>query len=140
MTIGSVLAASAAMNSQKTAIALRHETISYQELDQSVTNLAQWFFQRGYQRGDRIALLWPNSIELVMLFLACCRSGLIAVPVNVRLKPNEVAYVLEHSRAVLSFVHPELASVARTLPEQIHFRWQERDTIPKSREVTARVA
>jgi long-chain acyl-CoA synthetase len=112
MTIGSVLAASAALNSQKTAITLREESISYQELDQSVTILAQWFVQQGYQRGDRVALLWPNSIELVMLFLACFRAGLIAVPVNVRLKSNEVAYVLQHSRAVLSFVHPDLASVA----------------------------
>ncbi len=112
MTIGNLLAASAAINSQKTAIALRQEAISYQELDESVTILAQWFVQLGYQRGDRIALLWPNSVELVMLFLACSRAGLIAVPVNVRLKHNEVAYVLEHSKAVLSFVHPELASVA----------------------------
>lgn len=111
MTIGSVLAASAAVNSQKTAIAHREETISYQELDQSVTILAQWFVQQGYRRGDRVALLWPNSIELVMLFLACFRAGLIAVPVNVRLKANEVAYVLQHARAALSFVHPDLASV-----------------------------
>lgn len=112
MTIGSVLTASAAINSQKTAIALGQETISYQELDQSVTILAQWFVQQGYRRGDRVALLWPNSIELVMLFLACFRAGMIAVPVNVRLTPNEVAYVLQHSRAALWFVHPELASVA----------------------------
>jgi long-chain acyl-CoA synthetase len=112
MTIGSVLAASAAINSQKTAIAFRQDAISYRELDQSVTILAQWFVQQGYQRGDRVALLWPNSIELVMLFLACFRAGLIAVPVNVRLKTNEVAYVLEHSRAALSFVHPGLASIA----------------------------
>jgi acyl-CoA synthetase (AMP-forming)/AMP-acid ligase II len=88
MTIGSVLTASAAINSQKTAIAFREETSSYQELDQSVTILAQWFVQQGYRRGDRVALLWPNSIELVMLFLACFRAGLIAVPVNVRLKSN----------------------------------------------------
>jgi long-chain acyl-CoA synthetase len=112
MTLGSVLTASAAINSQKTAIALGEETISYQELDQTVTILAQWFVQQGYRRGDRVALLWPNSIELVMLFFACFRAGLIAVPVNVRLKTNEVAYVLQHSRAVLSFVHPDLASVA----------------------------
>ena len=58
MTIGNVLTASAAINSQKTAIALGEETISYQELDQSVTILAQWFVQRGYRRGDsRRALL-----------------------------------------------------------------------------------
>jgi long-chain acyl-CoA synthetase len=107
-----VLTASAAINSQKTAIAHREETISYQELDQSVTILAQWFVQQGYGRGDRVALLWPNSIELVMLFLACFRAGLIAVPVNVRLRANEVAYVFQHSRAVLSFVHPDLATVA----------------------------
>jgi long-chain acyl-CoA synthetase len=112
MTIGNLLATSAAINSQKTAIAFRQEAISYRELDQTVTILAQWFVQQGYRPGDRIALLWPDSIELIMLFLACFRAGLIAVPVSVRLKPDEVAYVLEHSRGVLSFVHPELASVA----------------------------
>jgi acyl-CoA synthetase (AMP-forming)/AMP-acid ligase II len=108
MNIGKVLAASAAINSQKTAIALGQEAISYQELDQSVTILAQWLVQQGYQRGDRIVLLWPNSIELVMLFFACYRAGLIAVPVDVRMKTSEVAYVLEHSRADLSFVLREV--------------------------------
>jgi long-chain acyl-CoA synthetase len=112
MTIGQLLSASAARNPQQVAIASQQESISYQHFDQSVTLLAQWLVRQGYRKGERVALFWPNSTELVKLFCACFRAGLVAVTVNVRLKTNEVAHVLTHSQAVICFAHPDLASVA----------------------------
>jgi acyl-CoA synthetase (AMP-forming)/AMP-acid ligase II len=46
---------------------------------------------------------------VVNLYFACFKSGLIAVPVNNRLKPSEIAYILGHSKAKLCFSQPELA-------------------------------
>src|ERR1700720_2592881 len=88
---------SAARNPRKTACVFETENISYGQLDRSTTSLARWFLRNGCKPGDRIAVHWPNSIETVMLLFACFKAGMIAVPVNVRMKGHEVAYVLQHS-------------------------------------------
>jgi long-chain acyl-CoA synthetase len=111
MTLGDSLKTSAARSPRKTAVILGHERLSYEQLEHSSESLARWLLQNGYKFGDRIGLHWPNSIEMVKLLFACFKAGMIAVPVNVRLKGPEVAYIIEHSRAALCFAHPDLLSV-----------------------------
>src|SRR5207249_349392 len=74
---------------------------------------AQRLLQQGCRPGDRVAIHWANSIEVVTLFFACFKAGLIAVPVNVRMKAPEIAYVLAHSKAVMCFSQPALAPLAK---------------------------
>jgi long-chain acyl-CoA synthetase len=110
--LGDLLSASAARNPQQAAIAFEDKSISYEWLEQATTRLAKWFLQQGCKPGDRIAFYWPNSIETAELYFACFKAGLIAVPVNVLMTAHEVAYVLEHSKAVMCFTRPDLAHVA----------------------------
>jgi acyl-CoA synthetase (AMP-forming)/AMP-acid ligase II len=49
-------------------------------------------------------------MERLSPYFACFKSGLIAVPINNRLKAPEIAYILKHSKAKLCFAQPELAS------------------------------
>jgi long-chain acyl-CoA synthetase len=106
-----LLSASAARNPHQTAIVFEDRSVSYEWFEQATTRLAQWFLQQGCKPGDRIAFYWPNSIETAELYFACFKAGLIAVPVNVLMKAPEVAYVLEHSKAVMCFTRPDLAQV-----------------------------
>jgi long-chain acyl-CoA synthetase len=109
--LGDLLSANAARNPQQAALVFEDTSISYERLDQATTRLAQWFVQQGCKPGDRIAFYWPNSIETAELYFACFKAGLIAVPVNIMMKPNEVAYVLNHSKALMCFVRPDRAPV-----------------------------
>ena len=59
-----------------------------------------------------MAIHWCNSVEVVNLYYACFKAGLIAVPVNNRLKAPEIAYVLGHCKARLCFSQPELAPLS----------------------------
>jgi long-chain acyl-CoA synthetase len=110
--LGSLLHAVAVRNPSKAAAILDPTVVSYEQLDRRTTQLASWFLQQGCQPGDRIAIHWSNAIEVVELFFACFKAGLIAAPVNVRMKAPEIAYVLEHSKAVMCFSQPQLSSLA----------------------------
>src|SRR5258707_9117086 len=112
MNLGNLLSASSERNPRKTACVCENESISYEQLDRSTTSLARWFLRQGGKPGDRIAVHWPNSIETVALFFACFKAGMIAVPVNVRMKAPEVGYVLQHSKAAMYVAHTDLAAVA----------------------------
>ena len=109
MNLGRTLRYSAKRNPKKPAVICAGQVVSYEELDQSTDELALWLLREGLQPGDRVAIHWCNSVEVVKLYFACFKSGLIAVPVNNRLKAAEIAYILGHSKAKLCFSQPELA-------------------------------
>jgi long-chain acyl-CoA synthetase len=111
MNLGNLVGISTARNPHKAAVIFGNENFSYEQLDQATASLARWFIEQGCQPGDRIALHWPNSIEMVKLLFACFKAGLIAVPVNVLMKAPEVAYTLMHSKAVMCFVRPDRLAV-----------------------------
>ena len=112
MTLGEMLHLSAVRNPHKPAIICGEQVVSYESLDQSTDALARWLLRQGVQPGDRVAIHWTNSVETVTLYFACFKAGLIAVPVNNRLKASEVAYILGHSKAKLCFSQPELAPLS----------------------------
>jgi long-chain acyl-CoA synthetase len=113
--LGTLLRRSAARSPHKPAIVCGHRVVFYEALDRSTDALAHWLLREGLQAGDRVAIYWCNSVEAVNLYFACFKAGLIAVPVNNRLKAPEIAYVLRHSGAKLCFSQPELAPLCEEL-------------------------
>src|SRR5215472_1421685 len=109
VNLGGMLSHSARRSPQKPAVICGDQIVSYEKLDRSTDVLAHWLLQQGMESGDRVAIHWCNSLEVVTLFFACFKAGLIAVPLNNRLKAPEIAYILRHSKAKLCFSQPELA-------------------------------
>ncbi|NCP83410.1 MAG: long-chain fatty acid--CoA ligase [Bacteroidetes bacterium] len=77
------------------AIALVDEeaglSMSYSELAKVVAFYAIKLKSYGLQKGDRLAILSPNKIEFIYLFLASQQLGIILVPLNFRLTPSEIS-------------------------------------------------
>ena len=109
MDLGTALRHSASRFPRKPAVICNDQTVSYEALDRTTDALARWLLQQGLEPGDRLAIHWCNSLETVYLYYACFKAGVIAVPVNNRLKPPEIAYILQHSQARLCFSQPDLA-------------------------------
>jgi acyl-CoA synthetase (AMP-forming)/AMP-acid ligase II len=58
--------------------------------------------------GERVAVVSHNSARLLELLYAVPSSGRVLVPVNFRLQPDEVRYIVDHSGASVLLVDPEL--------------------------------
>src|SRR4051812_25225210 len=89
-----------------TALICGDRTITWGALDQSSTGLAHWFLDQGLKPGDRVAACSLNSIELMQVYLGLFKAGLIAVPINTRLKPEEIHYILGHAGCRMAFCEP----------------------------------
>jgi acyl-CoA synthetase (AMP-forming)/AMP-acid ligase II len=72
---------------------------TYGEFDAWVNRLAHGLTARGYATGDVLALASVNSAEFLAVYYACAKLGLVCVPINLGWRADEVAYVLDHSRA-----------------------------------------
>src|SRR6516225_4739563 len=112
MTLGEMLHLSAVKHPGKAALVCGERSISYKALDEATDTLALWLLQQDLHPGDRVGIHWTNSLETVTLYFACFKSGLIAVPINNRLKAPEIGYILGHSKAKLCFSQPELAPLS----------------------------
>ena len=101
---------------QPDGVALRFEgaTTTWAGLARRSEALADALHRRGLGCGDRVALLMTNRPEYIEALLAAARVGAIAVPLNFRLSPPELAYVLADSGARLVLVDPELARLLDT--------------------------
>jgi fatty-acyl-CoA synthase len=78
------------------------------ELRERVNRVASALRGRGLERRDRVAALCPNVPALLELHHAVPAAGGVLVAINVRLSPDEIRYILEHSGARALFVAAEL--------------------------------
>ncbi len=85
----------------KTALAHAGGAVSHAELDERSRRFAAFLASRGVARGDRVAILLPNLPEFAVAYFGAIAAGAVAVPVNTRLSPPEVAYVLGDSAAAV---------------------------------------
>ena len=88
------------------------ETISYGELERRSAQLAHILRDVGLRPGDTVALLTENSLRALEVYWAALRSGLYITAVNYRLKPDEVAYIVNDSGAAALIVSAEQAATA----------------------------
>jgi acyl-CoA synthetase (AMP-forming)/AMP-acid ligase II len=82
--------------------------LSYAELGALARRQAAKLDELGIGVGERVAIVSHNSARLLTSFFGVAGYGRVLVPVNFRLRPDEVSYIVEHSGARVLLVDPEL--------------------------------
>jgi long-chain acyl-CoA synthetase len=104
MNIAELLAQSARTFGHRPAVSLGGSTFStYAGLRDRAATLAVGLRARGVPEGGRVVIYMGNRAEYLEMLFGIWAAGCIAVPVNAKLHPNEVDYVLANSGATLLF-------------------------------------
>lgn len=114
--MGEVLAAAVARAPERAALVDGERRLSYAALDGEVARIAGNMAARGIVKGDRVAMLLGNRLEFFTVLLGCARIGAIAVPMGIRLRRPEIAFICAQSGARL-LIHE--AGLAAELPDAI---------------------
>ena len=79
-------------------------TLTFGELESRSNRVAEALRARGIARGDRLAFLLANRVEIIDLWLACVKLGVIVVPINVLYQSREIAHIVGDAepRAVIT--------------------------------------
>ena len=106
--------ASVRAHPDKTAVVFDGREITYRAMNDRINQMAGVLTcDLGVRPGDRVAYLLPNCPELLELYYAVQKIGAVVVPLNYKLIPREVAYLVNASGAeVLVFASQFAASVA----------------------------
>jgi acyl-CoA synthetase (AMP-forming)/AMP-acid ligase II len=113
INVGDSLTRTAASRPDQLAVVDGDRRFTYAEFNAYVNRLAHGLAATGYARGDALALASGNSADFLAVYYACAKLGVVCVPVNLGWRPDEVAYVLGHSRARGIVVETQLVTVLR---------------------------
>jgi fatty-acyl-CoA synthase len=102
----------ALMQPNATALRFLGNTVTWDGLQRRVAALASALSRRGVGFGDRVMILMLNRTEFVESVLAANMLGAIAVPLNFRLTPAEIAFLVEDCEAGVMITEAVLAPVA----------------------------
>ena len=119
MNLGQILKVNARKFPNTVALKDRNRQFTFPELNVRVNKLADSLLKLGLQKGDKVAVLMENSIEIVEIFLATAKTGLIIVPINFRLVGQEVSYIVNNSDARALIVHDEFAPVVQEIKAEL---------------------
>jgi long-chain acyl-CoA synthetase len=121
INVGDSLTRTAASRPDQLAVVDGDRRFTYAEFNGYVNRLAHGLAGRGFQRGDALALASGNSADFLAVYYACAKLGVVCVPVNLGWRPDEVAYVLGHSKARGIVVEAQLVTAMQdaiaTVPE-----------------------
>lgn len=112
LTLSDSVATHARTRPGKLAARDSRRALSYREWDERASRLAAALQARGLAKGDRVALLAYNAVEWLEIYAALARAGLVAVPVNFRLRAPEIAYIVGHCEARAVIVQEALRDEA----------------------------
>jgi fatty-acyl-CoA synthase len=100
-TIGGIALSNARRVGDREAAVVGDARWTWRELNREMAVIAGELDKLGLRKGDRLAILCANSAEFVIATHAASRLGAIVVPVNTRLAPPEVAYILSDSGSAM---------------------------------------
>jgi long-chain acyl-CoA synthetase len=124
MNLGKLLEQSAKQYPKGEALMYEGKGIRLEELDKNVNRLANGLKDLGIERGDRVAIMLPNSPEFVYSFFACQKLGAVVVPFNIMYKGGEILHVLKDcgAKAIIT-LNSSVPLINEIKPELHHLQY-----------------
>ncbi|BBX62558.1 ATP-dependent acyl-CoA ligase [Mycobacterium saskatchewanense] len=98
-TVADALRARVAADPLQRLVKCGGEWLTAAEVNELSARVAAGLLGLGMRKGDRLLVMLPNRQEMVEVFFACARSGVVQVPVNIYLKGEFLAYQVRDSQS-----------------------------------------
>lgn len=93
---------------EKAAAVFEGKRATYLELNERANQLSHAVLSRGFERQEKFSIIMYNNIEFLEIYHGLTRAAMISVPVNFRLVPSELEYIINNSDSTGLFVGIEL--------------------------------
>ena len=104
----------------KTAIICGKHRLSFAQLNASVNQLIHAFTNAGIKKGDKVATVLPNCLELWEVYWACAKMGAIAVPLSPLLRGHGLANLIINADTSLVIINKETLPYLNEIKPLLH--------------------
>jgi fatty-acyl-CoA synthase len=119
LALGELLSRQARIYPEREALVFEGRTYTYRDFDRRTDQLANAMAARGVVKDGKAALLFFNCSEMVEVIFAVCKLGAVNVPLNFRLKGQEILYQLTDSESVVTFFGNEFIAVIEEIRAEV---------------------
>jgi malonyl-CoA/methylmalonyl-CoA synthetase len=92
------------------------EEYTFGEIDQRSDRMAAALIDNGLTQGDRVCVQLANCIEIIDIYLACIKTGVIFVPVNILYRDREVSHIVADAEPKLFITAENIPGPSRVGP------------------------
>lgn len=103
MNIGTLFSRHAMYRSKHTAVVFGNLRLTWREFNHRINRLCNALTGLGIKKGNKIATLLPNCLELLEVYWAAAKTGAVVVPLSTMLMPPALKSLLADSDSVLVF-------------------------------------
>jgi fatty-acyl-CoA synthase len=96
--------------------------LTYRAWAERTHRLANALHGLGVEPGDRVSFITYNTHHLLEAYYGVLEAGAVLNPVNIRLAPHEIAYILEHAGSRVVFFHADFAPLVEQLASRLTMR------------------
>ncbi len=97
-------------------------SLTYRAWAERTHRLANALVGLGVQPGDRVSFITYNTHHLLEAYYGVLEAGAVLNPINIRLAPNEIAYILDHAGSHVVFFHRDFTPLVEALIPQLSTR------------------
>jgi len=119
MNIGTLLPRHARYQPNRLALAVGGQRLTYREFNALVNQLANALLAKGLRKGDKIATVLPNSLELMTAYWAAAKTGIVIVPCSTLLQESGLATLLNDSDTALVLADAGAAATLNGIRHQL---------------------
>ena len=119
MHIPGLLARTAFKYPEQQAILAENGQWTYRQWQAAVERKAAAFYRLGIRKGDHVATLFPNGNEVLESFFALLQIGAVIIPLNMRLSPEELRFIIDQSDAAYLMVSHEFLPLIRGIRDTL---------------------
>ena len=106
MTLNQLIHRHARYRGERPAVVFGDQRLNWRQLEHRVNQLANALQRSGIKKGDAVATVLPNCLELLTLYWAVTSIGAVVVPVSPLLQPRGLVNLLQDSQSCMVFLKP----------------------------------
>jgi acyl-CoA synthetase (AMP-forming)/AMP-acid ligase II len=120
MNIGSLLTRHARYRPNHTAVLFNDRRLSFAEFNRSVNRLANALLKQNVGKGDKVATLLPNCLELLEVYWAVAKIGAVVVPLSTLLQGRGLVNLLQDSDVTTLFTNGDFVALVDSIKGELN--------------------
>ncbi len=119
--LGSLLTRHARYRPDHPAVIFQEQRFTFSQFNRRVNRLANALFGLGLRKGDKLATILPNCLELLEIYWAAAKTGIVVVPLSPLLRGQGLTRLLNDSDSVALITHRAFADTLDPLRADLPF-------------------
>ncbi len=119
MNIGSLLTRHARYRPDHLAVVVGDHRLNWRAFNRRVNQVANVLSEMGLRKGEKIAMILPNCLELLEVYWAAAKIGAVVVPLSPLLRGQGLTTLLRDSDAVMIITYPAYIDILNPLKPEL---------------------